>query len=724
MIPSPPPRDNTKKKQKKITELESGRANPDSNPVLYLRCAELMHNLERAVVFGSPRCGDFEKLYAAGRLTKEELQELELADRRFAAAQLSGGDEDVTVIEGVLGYKRWTRSNPMQRKKWQDRLFKIKYRTLLCYRLSDNKLKRAIPLHHTTVVVVKHHDHQFYFELQEKKRDRVYKLYAQDQATMDKWVRTLKSQAAAPPVSEPALMDTDKLTDAQIARYGFFRSEREFVRNLTDICEELRFVEVKDRKPALRTRLDALDVPGCVYLPLCRSTDTWRRVVRVLPEKGHPFSTKARCPCLMTFEVSTDGPFATDVANFLYQTLGLGALEILDDEDEGAAGSSSADPASEAWKSRFASSARASVRKVNVKVVLEEGPEDSVRVLHGDSVASQPAEEGEIKVRLSDSPAVGLDRKLPTDSAVEGAARAVSRIRTLTGDGDSAGGNATGQSASAGAGAGRMVPLANPLTPNSKSHSLWDESATTTPLTTKDGGSAGKMIQRKPSSDRKREKREHATQRAHALIKKTLSGGGAFASGEKRLSTDMRQPLLGGGSGGEEKQEANPADTAEQPVASAGGNRKHTPSERIQSMSRLATIRTEPAFTKIIAKSNDDLRQEVFTMQLLQFLKDVWTAAKLPLFIYTYRILSTSKDTGLLEVIDNADSFDGVKKDLQGARFIEWYRNAFPEKADYDAAARRYAESIAGYSIATYLLGIHDRHNGNIVCWVFLHPCM
>lgn len=32
----------------------------------------------------------------------------------------------------------------------------------------------------------------------------------------------------------------------------------------------------------------------------------------------------------------------------------------------------------------------------------------------------------------------------------------------------------------------------------------------------------------------------------------------------------------------------------------------------------------EEVTRKIIAKSHDDLRQEVFTMQLLQFLHDIW----------------------------------------------------------------------------------------------------
>ena len=44
-------------------------------------------------------------------------------------------------------------------------------------------------------------------------------------------------------------------------------------------------------------------IPPFCYLPLCRSVDTWRYVLRPLPLESHAFTTKARCPALMLFEV-------------------------------------------------------------------------------------------------------------------------------------------------------------------------------------------------------------------------------------------------------------------------------------------------------------------------------------------------------------------------------------------------------------------------------------
>jgi hypothetical protein len=62
-------------------------------------------------------------------------------------------------------------------------------------------------------------------------------------------------------------------------------------------------VPVPGRKSGLKVHLDKLDIAGCVYLPMSRSTAQWARVVSVLNKKGHPFSTRARCPTLRTFEV-------------------------------------------------------------------------------------------------------------------------------------------------------------------------------------------------------------------------------------------------------------------------------------------------------------------------------------------------------------------------------------------------------------------------------------
>jgi hypothetical protein len=60
------------------------------------------------------------------------------------------------------------------------------------------------------------------------------------------------------------------------------------------------------RTKALRERLGGVKVPEAAYLPLCKSTDPWQRILSIIPDEARAFSTKARCPCLVLFEVERE----------------------------------------------------------------------------------------------------------------------------------------------------------------------------------------------------------------------------------------------------------------------------------------------------------------------------------------------------------------------------------------------------------------------------------
>ncbi|KAG5183852.1 kinase-like domain-containing protein, partial [Tribonema minus] len=121
---------------------------------------------------------------------------------------------------------------------------------------------------------------------------------------------------------------------------------------------------------------------------------------------------------------------------------------------------------------------------------------------------------------------------------------------------------------------------------------------------------------------------------------------------------------------------------------------------------------------RIICKSNDDLRQEVFIMQLIYFYLEVFQKETLDLWLQPYRILSTSKSTGLIQVLDNSISLHGLKKNPDypgslGGVFEQVWGAAGSEALN--EARRRFAQSLAGYSVVSYLLAFKDRHNGNIM---------
>ena len=105
---------------------------------------------------------------------------------------------------------------------------------------------------------------------------------------------------------------------------------------------------------------------------------------------------------------------------------------------------------------------------------------------------------------------------------------------------------------------------------------------------------------------------------------------------------------------------------------------------------------------------------------MIYYYKSVFVKAKLPLWLKTYRILSTSNTTGILEFLTDATSLDSLKKaegyPVDGGlrRYFEMVYGA-PDTHSFKAAQANFMQSLAAYSIVSYLLGLKDRHNGNIM---------
>jgi phosphatidylinositol 4-kinase len=115
-----------------------------------------------------------------------------------------------------------------------------------------------------------------------------------------------------------------------------------------------------------------------------------------------------------------------------------------------------------------------------------------------------------------------------------------------------------------------------------------------------------------------------------------------------------------------------------------------------------------------IAKANDDLRQEVMTMQLIKRFDDIFKKAEIPLKLKPYEILITSPSSGLIEFLPNTISIDALKKNLPP----KWNLNIFFRKFfnnNFEEAQKNFAESLAAYSLVTFMVAIRDRHNGNIL---------
>ncbi|KAF4315966.1 hypothetical protein BBO99_00004443 [Phytophthora kernoviae] len=137
---------------------------------------------------------------------------------------------------------------------------------------------------------------------------------------------------------------------------------------------------------------------------------------------------------------------------------------------------------------------------------------------------------------------------------------------------------------------------------------------------------------------------------------------------------------------------------------------------RIQSESPMGKL---PGWNlvSVIVKTNDDLRQEVFTMQLIHKLKSIFEFEAPHLWLRSYRIVATGANIGLLETITDACSLDHLKKTFPGGNLKDYFHSVYgdPASAEFVSAQRRFIESMAAYSIVSYVLLLKDRHNGNIL---------
>ncbi|KAG7385818.1 Phosphatidylinositol 4-kinase beta [Phytophthora pseudosyringae] len=134
------------------------------------------------------------------------------------------------------------------------------------------------------------------------------------------------------------------------------------------------------------------------------------------------------------------------------------------------------------------------------------------------------------------------------------------------------------------------------------------------------------------------------------------------------------------------------------------------------------------ALVPVIAKSFDDMRQEVFVLQGLKLFQLIFRKHNLNLWMRYYSIVCAGKDCGLLEVITDAQSLDGLKKK---GRKISGVGTSLPliferacgrdpitgehDPVRLERARANFITSMAAYSLFSYIFLVKDRHNGNIM---------
>lgn len=690
-------------------ETAEGLPNPAYNPLFYSRCVKLLSNIERCVVYGKPRTHELQRLYEMGKINKTEYELMEQADRRFIADQIVAtgkngkdgpqlgdiGGENIHTFGGNLMYKRKVRSAAYKAKPWKTRYFEISERMLYCFNTKGGKLVRAMPLAGAEVASKKDSKYPHIFEV--RNQHYVFTMRATSEEEQGKWIAIVKDESAPsafyphhlPPVKANAGGDLENgeaestterpddkadesmqfmkdLTPSQRARYDFFKGERDFVRALCDLAEELRFKTPDERKTLAPGLVKNIAIPSCAYIPLLGSTDIWRRVAFAIPKATRVFNTNERCPIILHFTTMRGEQMHRhrgglqdvnlDVAEYLYlqyevpdpeRNLKPGMFAIGEEEE-----------AEEAEDEESPTTPDTRDKSASFQLVWNETPLTSEMIPGVD-----PNESGDVSTAKKTSDGQSKSQKgnkqvqrLIREDLVRIPSKIIDRIQSS---------RKSSHKSFLDKASGPLETV--PIIEDGDDHSVGSVGTNGT----------GSMLLRENGVVHNLEDYSDGIDKASIeKAKRIVCGGESWA--------DKSARMLG--------ENVDPKDDS--------------------------AVCTE--VLGVMAKSNDDLRQEVFVMQMIHYYKSVFAKASLPIWLKTYRILSTSKDTGMIEVITDATSIDGLKK-AEGfpeeGGLLAYFVNVYgpSESESFKGAQRNFMLSLVGYSLVCYLLGLNDRHNGNIM---------
>jgi len=134
----------------------------------------------------------------------------------------------------------------------------------------------------------------------------------------------------------------------------------------------------------------------------------------------------------------------------------------------------------------------------------------------------------------------------------------------------------------------------------------------------------------------------------------------------------------------------------------------------------------EPGFddVMIMFKAGDDLRQDTMVLQLMRVMDSMWRAEGKQLYMSPYQCMATWHDGGMLEIVTDACTTAEIHMQFGGKyagafsddTFVDFIKeNNDSTDRPYEKAVELFMKSCAAYCVATYVMGIGDRHNDNIM---------
>ncbi|KAL6733547.1 hypothetical protein Aduo_004188 [Ancylostoma duodenale] len=128
---------------------------------------------------------------------------------------------------------------------------------------------------------------------------------------------------------------------------------------------------------------------------------------------------------------------------------------------------------------------------------------------------------------------------------------------------------------------------------------------------------------------------------------------------------------------------------------------------------------------EIIFKNGDDLRQDMLVLQVLEVMDSIWKRNQLDCCLNPYPVLPMGTKYGMIGVVPNCSTIfeiqsEGGKvgtavKSLETTFINRYIKSHAGSTKKYMECVDRFLMSCVGYSVATFIMGIMDRHNDNIM---------
>lgn len=122
---------------------------------------------------------------------------------------------------------------------------------------------------------------------------------------------------------------------------------------------------------------------------------------------------------------------------------------------------------------------------------------------------------------------------------------------------------------------------------------------------------------------------------------------------------------------------------------------------------------------KFVYKGGDDMRQDQLVIQLIGLIDRLFKRVNLDLRLTPFKVISTSRNDGMMEFVDGALTISKILKDY-GKNIQQFFRQHHPAPAPAKyginpEVMETFIRSSAGYCVITFVLAIGDRHLENLM---------